>query len=44
MFAKFVDAARAQNVPVQTGRFAADMKVTLTNDGPATFILDSQAA
>jgi len=43
MFAKFVAAVRAQGVPVETGKFAADMKVTLTNDGPATFILDSSA-
>lgn len=26
---------------VQEGRFGADMKVTLTNDGPVTLILDS---
>jgi D-tyrosyl-tRNA(Tyr) deacylase len=43
MFAKLVDAVRAQKVPVQTGRFAADMKVRLTNDGPVTFIVDSSA-
>jgi len=43
MFGRFVDAVRAQNVPVETGRFAADMKVMLINDGPATFILDSTA-
>ena len=43
MFEKFVAAIRAQGVPVETGKFAADMKVTLTNDGPATFILDSSA-
>jgi D-tyrosyl-tRNA(Tyr) deacylase len=42
LFAKFVDAVRAQQVPVETGRFAADMKVSLTNDGPATFVLDSR--
>ena len=41
MFARFVELTRAQGVPVETGRFAADMKVSLTNDGPATFILDS---
>jgi D-tyrosyl-tRNA(Tyr) deacylase len=29
--------------PVQTGRFGADMKVTLTNDGPVTIIIDSKA-
>ncbi len=26
-------------IPVSKGRFAADMQVTLTNDGPVTFIL-----
>jgi D-tyrosyl-tRNA(Tyr) deacylase len=41
MFAQLVDAVRAQQVPVETGRFAADMKISLTNDGPATFVLDS---
>jgi D-tyrosyl-tRNA(Tyr) deacylase len=41
MFARFVELTRAQGVPVETGRFAADMKVSLTNDGPATFVLDS---
>ncbi len=34
----FVAAAR-QLVPVETGRFGADMKVSLTNDGPVTFQL-----
>ena len=43
LFAKLVEATRGQGVPVETGRFAADMKVSLINDGPATFILDSQA-
>jgi len=43
MFAKLVEATRAQGVPVATGKFAADMKVALVNDGPATFILDSTA-
>lgn len=27
--------------PVQTGEFGADMKVSLTNDGPVTIIIDS---
>lgn len=34
----FVEKCR-QSVPVQTGQFAADMKVSLTNDGPVTFWL-----
>jgi D-tyrosyl-tRNA(Tyr) deacylase len=42
MFEQLVDAVRATGVPVQTGRFAADMKVSLTNEGPATFIIDSR--
>ena len=41
MFARLVEATRAQGVTVATGRFAADMQVSLVNDGPATFILDS---
>jgi D-tyrosyl-tRNA(Tyr) deacylase len=32
----FVDKARAAHPVVQTGRFAADMKVQLVNDGPVT--------
>ena len=28
--------------PVQTGRFGADMKVNLTNDGPVTIVIDSK--
>lgn len=29
--------------PVFTGEFGADMKVSLTNDGPVTIVIDSQA-
>ncbi len=32
---------REHGVPVQTGKFGANMVVTLENDGPVTFILDS---
>ena len=28
--------------PVVTGRFGADMQVTLTNDGPVTILIDTQ--
>ncbi len=28
--------------PVQTGEFGAEMKVTLTNDGPVTIIIDTK--
>jgi len=33
---------RATGTPVETGRFAAHMKVKLENDGPVTFVLDSR--
>ena len=39
LFDRVVAIARASYAPVQTGRFGADMKVTLTNDGPVTFWL-----
>jgi D-tyrosyl-tRNA(Tyr) deacylase len=28
--------------PIQTGKFGADMKVTLTNEGPVTILIDSK--
>jgi D-tyrosyl-tRNA(Tyr) deacylase len=28
--------------PIQTGKFGADMKVALINDGPVTIIIDSK--
>lgn len=33
---------KAQGLPIQTGLFAAHMKVELLNDGPVTLILDSR--
>ena len=42
MYEEFVEYVRAQGVHVETGEFGADMKVTLTNDGPVTIILDSR--
>ena len=38
----FVGQARAAHAPVQTGEFAADMKVHLVNDGPVTISLRIQ--
>ncbi|TYL46818.1 D-aminoacyl-tRNA deacylase [Marinomonas sp. IMCC 4694] len=40
LFNDFVHKVRAQHDQVETGRFAADMKVSLTNDGPVTFLLE----
>lgn len=35
----FVSRCRSQQIETQTGRFAADMQVSLVNDGPVTFWL-----
>lgn len=39
LFDQFVDMARTAWPQVATGRFGADMQVSLTNDGPVTFLL-----
>ena len=39
LFDYFVHQANAKHPLVQTGQFGADMKVSLTNDGPVTFWL-----
>lgn len=40
LFADFVQILRKSHKTVETGVFAADMKVSLLNDGPVTFMLD----
>jgi D-tyrosyl-tRNA(Tyr) deacylase len=39
MFKALVDAACQRHSDVATGRFGAHMQVSLTNDGPVTFLL-----
>ena len=39
LFDHLVQQARHQYPAIATGRFGADMQVTLTNDGPVTFLL-----
>jgi D-tyrosyl-tRNA(Tyr) deacylase len=41
LFDYFVAKARELHEQVATGEFGADMKVTLTNDGPVTFWLQA---
>lgn len=41
LYHHFVATLRAAHDPVATGIFAADMQVSLTNDGPVTFMLSS---
>ena len=43
LFNYFVEQARLRHTVVQTGQFGADMKVTLTNDGPVTFWLQTSS-
>ncbi len=38
---RFADGLRDLGLPVQTGRFGAEMQVELVNDGPVTIWLDS---
>ena len=42
MYEKFVAYIKEQGINTETGEFGADMKVTLTNDGPVTIILESK--
>lgn len=43
LFNDYVQALRDLGVTVETGRFGADMQVSLTNDGPVTLILDTNS-
>lgn len=40
LYQEFVALLRQSNLNIATGQFAADMQVSLTNDGPVTFLLD----
>ncbi len=43
LYERFAGALGAAGVPVKTGVFAADMEVTIVNDGPVTIWLDTAA-
>ena len=38
---RFTELLAAQGVPVQTGRFGAEMQVEIHNDGPVTILLEA---
>ena len=42
LYQYFCDQLRKLEVPVKTGEFGAMMKVSLINDGPVTFVMDSR--
>ncbi len=41
MYRYIIDKCKETGVTVQTGEFGAEMKVTFTNEGPFTVMLDS---
>lgn len=41
LYEQLVAAWRAQGIHVETGRFRAEMQVSLINDGPVTMLMDS---
>jgi D-aminoacyl-tRNA deacylase len=41
LYQYFSQCLQAEGVPVQNGRFGADMAVSLTNDGPVTIWMDT---
>lgn len=43
LYLQFVADLKSLGIPVETGRFGADMAVSLTNDGPVTLWLDTDA-
>ncbi|MEQ6247284.1 D-aminoacyl-tRNA deacylase [Sulfitobacter sp. HNIBRBA3233] len=43
LYEHFAQALRDLSVPVETGRFGADMAVALVNDGPVTLWLDTES-
>lgn len=42
LYEAFINGVKALGIPVATGRFGADMKVELVNDGPVTLIVESK--
>ncbi len=42
LYELFIRELRTRNIPVETGEFGAMMNVSLVNDGPVTFVLDSK--
>jgi D-tyrosyl-tRNA(Tyr) deacylase len=40
LYDHFADRIAALGIPTETGRFGADMKVSLLNDGPVTIFME----
>jgi D-tyrosyl-tRNA(Tyr) deacylase len=41
LYTRLLELARLRHTPTESGRFGADMQVSLINDGPVTFWLES---
>ena len=41
LYEHFASSLRAEGIPVETGEFGAEMKISLTNDGPFTIWAES---
>jgi len=41
LYTRVVERIQSQHSPVATGQFAADMQVSLQNDGPVTILLEN---
>lgn len=44
LYLKFIDEFRSFDIKTETGKFGADMKIELLNDGPVTLIIDTADA
>lgn len=42
LYEQFVAKMKSTGIQVKTGEFGADMKVSLTNDGPVTIVIDTK--
>ncbi len=42
IYEKFIDECKNSVCKVETGKFGADMLVTIENDGPVTLMIDSE--
>ena len=43
MYAQVIAEIKKEGISVASGEFAADMQVSLVNDGPVTFLIDSRS-
>lgn len=42
LYKRFIEEVRKELPSIATGSFGADMKVSLINDGPVTFVIDAK--